>query len=93
MAEPSPMSPEERARRRLKDEEGDYIVTATWDEDAHLWVATSRDIPGLVVQARDPLALIAKVKLVAPALLSDNLQPFRRIRLDFQHFIEIGAAP
>ena len=27
------------------------IVRAVWDEEAHVWIATSEDVPGLVAEA------------------------------------------
>jgi predicted RNase H-like HicB family nuclease len=49
-----------------------YIVTALWDDDAQVWVATSDDIPGLVTEATTLDALLARVVAVAPELLEDN---------------------
>lgn len=28
-----------------------YIVNLTWDSDASVWVATSNDIPGLLLES------------------------------------------
>ena len=49
-----------------------YIVTAFWDDEAKVWVATSDDVPGLATEARTLDALIERVNAVAPELLDDN---------------------
>jgi len=28
-----------------------YVIRATWDDDARVWVAVSDDVPGLVAEA------------------------------------------
>lgn len=48
------------------------LVTAQWDDEAKVWVATSRDIPGLVTEAPTLDALLERVLAVAPELLEDN---------------------
>jgi predicted RNase H-like HicB family nuclease len=49
-----------------------YAVTAFWDDDAKVWVATSDDVPGLATEARTLDALVERVHAVAPELLNDN---------------------
>jgi predicted RNase H-like HicB family nuclease len=49
-----------------------YLVTAQWDEEARVWVATSEDIPGLVTEAATLDDLLKRVVAVAPELLEDN---------------------
>ncbi len=49
-----------------------FVVTAQWDDDAHVWVATSDDIPGLVTEAATLDDLLKRVVAVAPELLQDN---------------------
>lgn len=48
------------------------VVTAQWDSEAAVWVATSEDIPGLVTEAKSLDDLIQRVVAVAPELLEDN---------------------
>ena len=47
-------------------------VTAIWDDEAKVWVATSKDIPGLVVEARDTNELEAELRQLVPQLLKLN---------------------
>jgi predicted RNase H-like HicB family nuclease len=49
-----------------------YTVSAAWDDEAKVWVATSDDVPGLVTEARTLDALVERVHAVAPELLDDN---------------------
>jgi hypothetical protein len=46
------------------------LVRAQWDGDAGVWLATSEDVPGLVVEAETWPAMIEEVRLVLPELLS-----------------------
>jgi predicted RNase H-like HicB family nuclease len=48
------------------------LVTARWDSEAKVWVATSDDIPGLVTEAESLDALVQRVLDVTPELLDDN---------------------
>ena len=44
-------------------------VEARWDEQASVWIATSRDLPGLVVEAPSWSAMIAETEQLVPDLL------------------------
>lgn len=44
-------------------------VAARWDNDAHVWLATSEDVAGLVVEADIWAGMIEEVRLVLPDLL------------------------
>jgi predicted RNase H-like HicB family nuclease len=46
------------------------IVTADWDPEARMWVATSRDLRGLVTEAESVEALRAKL----PGMILDLLE-------------------
>jgi predicted RNase H-like HicB family nuclease len=48
------------------------IVTADWDPEAGVWVATSRDLRGLVTEAESIEALRAKL----PAMIRDLLEEY-----------------
>lgn len=57
----------------------EYIITFTWDEEASVWVATSNDIPGLVLESGSFDALLERTRFAVPELLSLNAfdpQPF-----------------
>lgn len=51
---------------------GKLVVTAEWDDEGEVWVATSDDIPGLVTQSKSLEGLLERVVSVAPELLEDN---------------------
>lgn len=55
----------------------EYTVTFTWDNEADVWIAASKDIPGLVLESGSFDALIERVRFAVPELLeinhSDNL--------------------
>ena len=57
----------------------DYIITFTWDDEAAVWIATSNDIPGLVLESGSYDALVERTRFAIPQLLSLNsseAQPF-----------------
>jgi predicted RNase H-like HicB family nuclease len=47
-------------------------VTAEWDSEAGVWVATSNDVPGLVTEAETVEALTKKLEVMIPDLLEAN---------------------
>ena len=47
-----------------------FTVEARWYED--MWVATSDDIPGLAVEARNLNELFDLLKVIIPELLEEN---------------------
>ncbi len=50
----------------------EYTVKLSWDDDAAVWVATSDDIPGLVLESGSFDALLERVRFAAPELLELN---------------------
>jgi Domain of unknown function (DUF1902) len=44
-------------------------IDARWDAEASVWIATSDDVPGLVVEADTWPTMIEEVRLVLPDLL------------------------
>ena len=52
-----------------------YNVKLTWDGEALMWVATSDEVPGLVLESNSYDALIEKVKIAIPELLELNNNP------------------
>ena len=49
-----------------------FQVSAMWDPEAEVWVATSDDVPGLVTEAESHDALVAKLRVMIPELLEAN---------------------
>ncbi|MDX8390705.1 MAG: DUF1902 domain-containing protein [Mariprofundaceae bacterium] len=56
-------------------------VQASWDEEAEVWVATSKDVEGLVTEAPTEEALVKKLQVMIPELLELNGEKKPR----FQH--------
>ena len=44
-------------------------VSAEWDPEAKVWVATSDDVPGLITEAETVEALAEKLSVMIPELL------------------------
>jgi hypothetical protein len=49
-----------------------YTINLTWDNEAAVWIATSADIPGLVLESGSLDALIERTRFAAPELLTLN---------------------
>ena len=50
----------------------EYCVRLDWDPESAVWIATSEDIPGLVLESGSIDALIERVRFAAPELLELN---------------------
>ena len=50
----------------------EYTINLTWDKEAGVWIATSDDVHGLVLESRSLDALIERVKFAVPELLELN---------------------
>jgi len=48
----------------------EYVIDTVWDEEAAVWIATSEDIPGLVLESGSLDALFERVRIAVPELLS-----------------------
>ena len=71
-----------------------FRVNALWDAEAEVYVATSDDIPGLVVEAGTFEELMADLRAVVPELLELNKVPHTwpvRLNLTTTEDIESAA--
>ncbi len=50
-------------------------VHAVWDKTAHVWTATSADLPGLVVEVASLDELDEEVKTLVPKLITLQKKP------------------
>jgi predicted RNase H-like HicB family nuclease len=48
------------------------MITATWDDEARVWVADSDDLPGVVAEASTESELLAKLRQRVPEMLELN---------------------
>ncbi len=57
-----------------------YTVYFTWDDEAEVWVATSPNVTGLVLESESLDELIHRVEEAVPELLElNNQEPARSI--------------
>lgn len=61
----------------------EYTVKFTWDDESSVWVATSEDIPGLVLESGSFDALVERVRFAAPELIELNGQKAADATLTF----------
>lgn len=59
------------------------IINVTWDSDAAVYIATSENVPGLVLESGSFDALIEKVRVAVPELLQLNNNKAEVIDLTF----------
>jgi len=59
-------------------------IAARWDGEARVWIATSTDVPGLVIEADTWSAMVEEVKLVLPELLELSGKTNDNIALTFK---------
>jgi ClpP class serine protease len=50
----------------------EYVIDFQWDAEAQVWIATSADVPGLVLESGSFDALIERVRYAVPELLELN---------------------
>jgi hypothetical protein len=50
----------------------EYAVKLYWDEESSTWVATSEDIPGLVLGSGSVDLLMERVRFAAPEMMEMN---------------------
>lgn len=60
-----------------------YTVNLLWDSEASVWVATSEDIRGLVLESGSLDVLIERVRMAVPDLLKLNNQPLEHSKIVF----------
>ena len=58
-------------------------IDFTWDNEASVWIATSKDVPGLVLESGSFDALIERVRYAVPELLELNCKRSNIIDLTF----------
>ena len=61
-----------------------YTINLLWDSEASVWVATSDDIKGLVLESGSLDVLIERVRMAVPDLLKLNNQPLEHAKITFQ---------
>jgi hypothetical protein len=55
----------------------EYLIRLIWDDEADVWIATSDDIPGLVLESGSFDALLERIRFAAPELIALNSYRFR----------------
>lgn len=60
-----------------------YTVKLFWDSEVDVWIATSDDIKGLVLESGSLDVLIERVRMTVPELLKLNNQPLEHAKIVF----------
>jgi len=70
----------------------DISIQARWDGEASVWIATSTDVPGLVVEADSWPKMIEEVRLVLPELLELKGEGNQNLSLTLKAEEHLGLA-
>lgn len=62
----------------------EYVIDFTWDAEANVWIATSNDIPGLVLESGSFDALLERTRFAVPELLELNSSVNHPLSLTFK---------
>lgn len=62
----------------------EYVIDFTWDEESKVWIATSNDIPGLVLESGAFDALLERTRFSVPELLELNTATAQPLSLIFK---------
>ncbi|MDE7283781.1 MAG: DUF1902 domain-containing protein [Lachnospiraceae bacterium] len=62
----------------------EYVITFTWDDETDVWIATSKDIPGLVLESGSFDALLERTRFAIPELLELNSSDTKPFSLTFK---------
>lgn len=62
----------------------EYVITFTWDDEANVWISTSNDIPGLVLESGSFDALLERTRYAVPELLDLNSTDPKPLSLTFK---------
>jgi hypothetical protein len=60
-----------------------YKIQIVWDDEARVWIATSEDLPGLVLESGSVDALIERARVAALELLEIDERCCEGASLDF----------
>lgn len=60
------------------------VVNFMWDSDAAVWIATSEDVPGLVLESGSFDALLERVKQAVPELVRLNGASAQDFKLSYR---------
>ena len=62
----------------------EYTIDLFWDNEASVWIAESREIPGLILESGSFDALVERVKIAVPDLLEINKENNLETKWHFQ---------
>ena len=60
-----------------------YTIKFVWDNDAAVWIATSEDVPGLVLESGSFDALVERVRYAVPELIELNGTSSKTCKLSY----------
>lgn len=60
-----------------------FRINMLWDNTSEVWIATSQDVPGLVLESGSFDALVERVKFAIPELIELNGQKPESLKLSY----------
>ena len=69
----------------------EYTIKFNWDDEAKVWIATSNDIIGLILESETVENLMNRVKLAAPELIELNHLPkYDSVKFEIEERLEFA---
>ena len=69
----------------------EYTVKFYWDDEAKVWIATSNDIIGLILESETVENLMNRVRLAAPELIELNHLPkYDSVKFEIEERLEFA---
>jgi predicted RNase H-like HicB family nuclease len=62
----------------------EYTIDLFWDDEASVWIAESRELPGLILESASFDTLVENVKEAVPELLELDGKDHSQIKLHFK---------
>ena len=62
----------------------EYTIILSWDDEASVWIAESKDIPGLILESGSFDALVERVKIAVPGLIEPEGTDYAQFKLHFK---------
>ena len=69
--------------KKWRSMKNNYLIKFTWDNEADVWIATSDDVPGLVLEHGSFDALVERVRIAVPELLAIDSELQDDIALEY----------
>ena len=69
----------------------EYRIQIIWDQEAAVWIASSREVRGLIIESESVDLLIERLRSIVPELLVLNHQPpAKALRIEMERLEQLA---